>query len=544
MFQRDYSWTEDIWEDLWQDITSVVEDESDDSYHYMGYLVLQKKNGKLLRIIDGQQRLATLSIIILVVIKMLRELAESGIDSDNNLKRGSSLYDRYIGSLDTVTLISSLKLKLNRNNNRLYEKYIANFQDLPGRGLNASEKLLKNVWEWYNKKLHSYFTESHEGEKLAKFLENLTNKLFFTVITVQDEINAYKVFETLNARGLRLSPTDLLKNYLFSVISETGIDDREIKELEDLWTIITGKLENDDFSTFLRVYWNSKYDFVRKNDLYKAVRKTICNKGDVFQLLRQLDQNADYYSAFKNPADELWAGQKDISGRLGELKLFQIRRQPFALLLAAQNRFTGKECEKILRACSIISFRYNVIGGYNPNEQEKVYSKAAKGISEGRLSATDAIRELSPVYPSDEKFRNDFREKSFDVSNSRNRNIVKYILFSIEKHITGNDYDSESARYDIEHILPKNPGENWEGYSENKFINRMGNLTILRKTENRQAGNNHFDEKLQIYKNSNLLITSEIAETSEKWLSDDIARRQDWMAKQASAIWRVDNISD
>ncbi|MCE1245377.1 MAG: DUF262 domain-containing HNH endonuclease family protein [Firmicutes bacterium] len=544
MFQRNYSWTEEIWEDLWQDIIAVIEDANDESFHYMGYLVLQKKNGGLLKIIDGQQRLATLSIIILAVLKMLRELADSGIDSENNRQREKNLYQRYIGFLDPVTLISKLKLHLNRNNHHIYEKYISSFQELPSRHLNASEKLIKKAWHLYYSRLNSYFSTHKDGVSLATFIERLTNKLFFTVITVQDEINAYKVFETLNARGLQLSPTDLLKNYLFSVISEEGADEREINEVEDLWTSITTKLEDDDFSTFLRVYWNSRYDFVRKNELYGAVRKTIHNRGDVFSLLRDLNKNADFYAAFKSAEDELWSGQESVKTSIGELELFKIKRTPYPLMLAARNRYNDPEFARILRACMVISFRYNVIGRYNPSEQEKVYSQTAREVSDGKLTAAEAIKSLAPVYPGDEKFRNDFSEASFD-NFSRNRRLIKYIMFALEKQLYENDFDYSSAVFDVEHIMPKNPGEKWTEYNEKtdeRFITRLGNLTILKKAENRQAGNDSFEEKRKIYTDSTIKLTQSIAEDYEKWNPDSIAKRQKQLAKAATSVWRIDNI--
>ena len=101
------------WDDLWQDIRALLSDE--DQEHYMGYLVLQTSNNKEFQIIDGQQRITTMSLLVLAVLKALKVLSDAGVDSENNLKRKDSLLNSYIGYIDPVTLISNNKLKLNRN---------------------------------------------------------------------------------------------------------------------------------------------------------------------------------------------------------------------------------------------------------------------------------------------------------------------------------------------------------------------------------------------------------------------------------------------
>src|SRR5579859_6329465 len=103
-FQRDYSWTQDQWDDLWQDIEGTIKPGGEPA-HYMGYLVLQTQDNKSFDVIDGQQRLTTLSLttlslLILAVLKTLQELAESGVDADNNRRRLEQLRSSYIGYLD------------------------------------------------------------------------------------------------------------------------------------------------------------------------------------------------------------------------------------------------------------------------------------------------------------------------------------------------------------------------------------------------------------------------------------------------------------
>ena len=126
-FQRDYSWSEENWEELWFDIMAMYsEDDESEVEHYMGYLVLQgSENKKFTSVIDGQQRITTISIIILSALNHLRILISKGIDSENNIRREKVLRESYIGYIDPITLKSKSKLTLNKHNDRFYQTYIA-----------------------------------------------------------------------------------------------------------------------------------------------------------------------------------------------------------------------------------------------------------------------------------------------------------------------------------------------------------------------------------------------------------------------------------
>ena len=104
-FQRDYSWGEEEWDDLWHDIREVVRPEGEPA-HYMGYLVLRSEDGKRFDIIDGQQRLTTLSIIVLAALRQLQAMLDEERDTANTRMRLESLRQGYIGYLDPVTLVS------------------------------------------------------------------------------------------------------------------------------------------------------------------------------------------------------------------------------------------------------------------------------------------------------------------------------------------------------------------------------------------------------------------------------------------------------
>lgn len=537
-FQRDYSWTEEEWDDLWQDILETCRDKKEPA-HYMGYLVLQSDDSKNFDIIDGQQRMTTLSLLVLAVLKNLQALQSKDIDSENNKRREEQLRNTYIGYLNPVTLIPKSKLQLNKHNDSFYQDYLIPLQNIPQRGLNFSEKLIKKAFEWFTDRVKKEISDN-DGASLAEFIDAVSDKLFFTVITVTDELNAFKVFETLNARGVRLSATDLLKNYLFSVVNSENPHKTEMKTIEERWEKIVGKLGSESFPDFLRVYWNSRNKLVRKTDLFKTIKTSVRNKETAFSLIRELDENADFYAALRNPEDELWTA--DQKKYISDLKMFSIR-QPYPFLMISYNKLDKHDFYKLVRACSIASFRYNVICGLHTGDQEKVYNDISFRIAHNELkNAGDIIPRLKAIYPEDSVFSTAFIEKELSTVGARNKKVVRYILFALEKHLSNQDYDFESDKYSIEHIMPESPGDDWPDYDENadyRFLHRLGNYTLLTQSENRDIGNKGYSEKKIVYENSGFQITKKVSEDNSYWDSERIANRQQAMAKWATSIWRL-----
>jgi Protein of unknown function DUF262/Protein of unknown function (DUF1524) len=540
-FQRDYSWSEDEWEDLWQDILGLFAEDGE-SAHYLGYLVLQSSDSKQFEVIDGQQRLSTVSILILAALGHLQHLVNDGIDAEKNQMRKDNLQNSYIGYVDPVSLIPRSKLELNRHNNRFYQNYMVTLETMPRRGLNASEHLLRRSFDWFQSRISSRCQK--DGTAVAALIDTMVDKLFFTVITVTDELNAFKVFETLNSRGVRLSATDLLKNYLFSVISSGNTHETELKVIEERWERIVDELGSESFPEFLRVYWNSCNPLVRKSDLFKTIRKQIVNKEQVFALLRSLDQSASIYATLRDPHDSSLTPEE--RQYLDRLQMFNVR-QPLAMLMTCYRQFFDHDrttFSRVLYAVVVISFRYNIICNLPPQDQEQIYNYVANGISNGTLTTWKSIlNALQKIYPEDRLFKAAFQEKEFKTTASRNKKVVRYILFQIEKQESGKEFEFESAIYNLEHILPENPSTAWshiDEHNQDKFVYRIGNMTPLEKKQNRDIGNKGYTDKIAAFQESCFKITAAIPERYEEWNEDKIAARQAYLASVATGIWRVD----
>lgn len=528
-YQRSYSWEAEQWEDLWQDIIELKKNE--ETIHYLGTIVLKTIDNKSFEVIDGQQRLATLSFIILACIKVLSDFVEKGIDTEKNEERISIYMNNYIGFKEPKALTYKPKVTLNHFDKDLYNAYLIqlkrpqNISRLPD-----SNKLMLKSFNYFLDKIKSLNFKS--GDEVVDFIENiLLNKLILIQIVVEDTLSAYTVFETLNARGIELTTTDLLKNYLFSLLD----NEIDINNMLPIWDRIVNTISYREFPTFLRYYLNSRQNLIRNERLFKEIRNKVISKEQVFELLNDLEINSELYLAFDEPSHEFWAEQPGTQKLLEEIKLFGVKQHK-SLLLTVYNKkqelFTNT-----LRIIRAITFRYNVIGKFNPNDLEKAYNKTAVKIFNSNITTPSEIQsDLNSVYLNDEKFKNIFLTKSFNTQRAKEKKLVRYILTSIENQKYRKNYHLFESEATIEHIFPEN--QNSQSQIENEMISRLGNLTLLELKLNKEAGNKSVDEKLDIYKKSQYDMTKEIAERWNNWGENEIKTRQREFAEIATSIWR------
>ncbi|MCX6592166.1 MAG: DUF262 domain-containing protein [Acidobacteria bacterium] len=453
-FQRDYSWQEENWEDLWNDLTEVHES---GSTHYFGAIVLQSTAADRFTVIDGQQRLATVSLLALAVLDRIRTLVDRGVNADENKLRYELLFSQFIGSRDPASLRASSKLTLNKTDDGFYQHFMVQFrQPINPRRLEPSERRMWEAFKYFQQKLVAQFGEQPDGEHLADFLATtVARRLMFIQILVEDELSAYTVFETLNARGTALTASDLLKNYLFSLAAESRLD---LEHVQHEWRQIAELVPATDLSGFLRHFLNSSQSYVRSERLFKEIKASVSNRQQVFAFLERLHKAADLYAALDDPEDQFWLDRPDAVPHIRALKLFGVT-QYRPLALAWNERHAAQDLERILRICEIVSFRFNVIARRNTQELERAYNQAAIEVSAGRATRPrDVFELLKPVYVSDEEFSRSF---GFYPLGLRPKKIQSYTLSRLEAHLRGDKFDADLIGATIEHILPENPSQEW-----------------------------------------------------------------------------------
>ncbi len=388
----------------------------------------------------------------------------------------------------------------------------------------------------FSQKIKDHF-ESATGEILANFLSKIIgDKMMFIKIEVQDEVSAYTLFETLNYRGVDLTVTDLLKNYLFSLITPA-----DLRIAKDIWKKISIGIGIEKFPVFLRHFWISRKPLVRQEQLFKNIRGTIKTNQDVFNLLNELDKYSDAYQALQDPYNILWQGNRERVKRIRELKLFGVKQQ-LPLLMVAIEKLDDNEFDKLLKVISIISFRYNVIGSRQANKMEELYNTTSQKIFNGELTtARDIFNNIDELYISDQDFKNDFSTLEL-YSYGRSRKLVRYILFELENNfMQGGDRDYESDPATIEHILPENPTSDWDlifpKLIQDKFIYRIGNYSLLEDHLNRNCETSSFNDKKKFYHRSQYELSKKL--NYNEWNPTTLDIRQNDLAKKAISIWKI-----
>ena len=536
-YQRDYSWKQEHWEDLWEDLCRLEEQSSD---HYMGAIVLQAEDRKSFKIIDGQQRVTTLSIFVLAAIDLLRARAQQGDESENR-QRAELLEASYIGGRDSVSLRVESKLRLNRHDDAFYRNNLTQrVAPASKRTLRDSERLLWECFEFFRTRLAEKFRDL-KGEAVAKFVER-TEGLIFIAIRVEDELSAFTVFETLNARGLELSEPDLIKNFLLSLAD--GRAEHEIDDLLVLWNRVGDKVGTSRLPEFLRHHLNSSQPYLRKKELFKTIKRDIRDVKTVFSLLNKLDHDADWYQALADATSQHWLDYPGAATQVRVLNLFGVT-QYLPLALAAKDMLSPSDFTEVLRYCAVISVRFNGVAQKSTHALEDVYNEAALGLRSGKIKRLGALRKvLAQIYVTDDEFEAAFSSLRLKASGHSRRRAL-YFLLEIERVRSGRDISDETqARATVEHVLPENPSGDWSASFSpadfDRFVDRLGNYALLEKSLNREAGNEAFDDKKKALAKSAYVTTLEITTAHDDWTKDAIDARQRGLAAVAKTIWRLE----
>lgn len=538
-FQRDYSWGEDQWNDLWRDVVALGES---DSSHYMGTIVLKQREDGAFEVIDGQQRLATLSILALAVIDAIQSLCDQGQDREKNEQRVRLLKDRLISAKHPASLHEESRLRLNRNDDGFFQVYLAQLKSPPNpQRLRGSEKRLWLAFEYFRRKLRedkaSLITD---GAALASFLtDTVAAGIQLIKITVQDDLSAYTVFETLNARGLQLTATDLLKNYLFSLVAQSSSD---LDIIQDQWERLVARVSMEDFPDFVYHYLVSLGVDARKQRLFADMRNRVTKREDVFEWMNRLQDAADWYVALADPNDELWHDYPGAREHVRELVLYRVDQYK-PLILAARSALKKgpQDLVRLLHMCSVVSFRATIIMHRNTADVLRAYQASVRSVrEEGANTAAKIFDGLRSLYPTDDEFERAFANAAFEASGPRKK-LVKYVLCVLEGTYESTVPDFESDPGTIEHILPENPSAPWTDdftpEDRERFTSRLGNLTLLESPLNRAVGIGSMTEKVARYATSKYAMTRAIKD--EEWNPASIRSRQEDLARRAVHAFRV-----
>ncbi len=529
-YQRDYSWDVGLVEAYLNDLNAAIT--QDESVYFLGSLVVVNRGANKLEVIDGQQRLATTSLLLAA---MKHQVAEN-----SNIAQSIG---QFLVSLDMDSFNDS-KLTLNSSDLGVFSSLIQSGEVgdsfIPNR---PSHARLSEAYEKCSKfmissaSLHAEVNKDELFERWLGYLRFSTKVILIKVLT---ELNAFRMFETLNDRGLKVSQTDLIKNHLFS-LAELKID-----TAQDHWAKVKGTLEameNDDIMmNFIRHSLMATNKFVQRKDIYEDIRDVVKGQNGSIDMLARWGIMSGHYLAIHNPESVTWKKHpREIKEHIRVINLFAL--QPLKpLLLSSASKLSPKECEKLFRYAITMSVRLTLASASRPTSMavEKPLSEAAQKVWLCEFTTAKAvINNLTGIIPNDSEFRDEFM--SATVSKAA---IARYYLRTLERtykreenpcHIPNEDPSSVT----LEHILPLQNHENWPAFSAEEahaYRKRIGNLALLKSKENSNIGSSGFAKKSETYKNSTFATTEMISEYKE-WNSESISDRQSILCDLAVKAW-------
>ncbi|MCK5581585.1 MAG: DUF262 domain-containing protein [Candidatus Omnitrophica bacterium] len=531
MYQRNYAWEKEHVEELLGDLAEAIW--LGESEYFIGSIVLTNETSGCLYVTDGQQRLATVSIIIAAIRNYFSENGEED--------RAKDLENMYLLSRDLRTRDSSPRLRLNAHDHGYFESTILN-KPVPGKKPKAdtnSHRRLKKAMETATNHIQQ-LAKTHPKnpiEKLFDWIDYLENCCKVIWVTVPDDGNAFTIFETLNDRGLDLAISDLLKNFLFHKAA------KRLDEVQGYWTTMTGILEatSEDKAlvTYLRHYWSSVNGLTRERDLYKKVKKKISSVAAAANLAKELSISSVKYAALSNINHVIW--QKYGSTTRGHIEILNLLRMTRMrpLLLAILDVLSVSESKKALKYIVDLAVRTLIVGTPGGNLESK-YSIVSVEIREGKIKTAGQLRKAcNSIFPNDTQFRDEFA-----VATSSKSYLSRYYLRALEQTASGKRNpefvpNPNSDEINLEHVLPIKPHRNWTGFTDEQhktMYPRLGNLSLMKSSVNSVVGNAKFSEKKKVFAKSSLKLTKSIARKKD-WKESDIINRQKKLATLAVKTW-------
>jgi len=534
--QREYSWTEKEVTTLFQDFARSISDT--DSEYFLGTIVTIPKTADLLEITDGQQRLATTAILLAQIRNYLKRKGNEDLIAE-------SITNSFLTDIDREKRERVAKLQLNLDDNEYFRTLIA--ADSPSTTAQPTRTSHYLIWDAFRKadaqikKILAGFDAKDHGDVLNRWVSFIEHNAQVILLRVPNEANAYKMFETLNDRGLRTSQSDLVKNYLF------GQSATRLGEAQQKWALMRGVLESLDEEditvTFLRHALIAVRGFIREQEVYETVQVQARGAQISVAFLTTLENLAQSYAAIFNPEHEKWNSYPDSLRRaIQTLNLFNIRPMR-PLILAIAEKFSGSEAAEAYRYLITLGVRLLIASSTRSGSVEQPLAAAANEVFVGTLVDAQGVKaRLAGIIPNDEQFR-----QAFEVATVSKASLARYYLRSLEMTVKGEPTpwfipNDDRQAINLEHVLPIKPDPSWNATFDNEaaeaHVKRLGNLALLIAKANSDLKSGSFADKKEIYRSAPYQLTSQIA-TATEWTPAMIVERQKGLAQLAVNTWPI-----
>jgi len=536
--QRSYAWKREHVEDLYKDLNGAIT-ERQEEYFLGAIVVVSDGGGKALHIYDGQQRLAT----SMILIGAIRDFFYRSGDK----RTAETIANESLRSITRKTLQPETHFGLSADDNEFFVNTILRYPEDAERkqakpdGKKESHRLILDPADLTKRHVEDLTVNLQPEQKtrlLHEWLDFLDTGARVIWVEVKDERTAFKIFETMNDRGLKLSAADLLKNYLYSL----GQNKKQV--IVQKWQGMSAVLESlgpdyGDIVNYIRYYWIMKHGHTRTNVLFDRIKLEINNEANAVSWATELELQAHNYVALYSSSHDAWNGyHPEIRSNVETLRFLGVS-QVRPMLLAAFTKFSKKEMEKLLKAAVNWSVRV-LLSGVPSGTLEGHYSKMAKKIADGEIARVDELtKELLVIIPGDDRFRGAVATASVpDAQFAR----YYFRVLQIQADGTKEQCVPNSGKpVTLEHILPLKPGSEWAHIAPEDAkanCNRLGNLALLDGDSNSTIGNVGYDTKKPALQSSPFSLTQEAA-LYPAWSLNEIAKRQERLAELAVLAWSI-----
>ena len=541
VYQRNYDWNLVQCRELFDDIIKVGSDEKQTS-HFVGSIVYIHDNVysvagiRELSIIDGQQRLSTVTLIYIALFALAHETGNQALV---NRIQETYLINKFAQEEE------KLKLRPTKHNDKALKYLLRN-------DANDEYKEYSRLVENYN-----YFRGRITSDNIDCVIQGL-NKLIFVEISLErDKDNPQKIFESLNSTGLELSQSDLIRNYILMGLKHKD----QINIYENYWRHIESNATQDETNA------NKVSDYIR--DFLTLENRDIPNKGKVYQefkkkypiteienlekILTKIKKYSVHYNKFINPQNE---PDSDVRNQLSLISRLEIN-VAYPFLLEVYNDYSSNLISKatlveMLELLQSFTWRRFVIG-LPTNSLNKIFMRLYEDVDPsdyvGSFQRALLRKKSSQRFPRDKEVIGTLKDRDMYGIQTKNRT---YLLEKLENFENREPVKIEgNSDITVEHIFPQNPDPKWkialgeEQYNliKEKYLNTIANLTL--SGNNGKLSNKYFtdkrdmndDDKEQSYAFSRLWLNKNLS-TLEKWDVEEIEKRFELIAERFLKIWK------
>ena len=531
-FQREYSWDkknyQEFFEDMMNNLVASNGTISDDQY-FLGTMLFvgnfAEKPDKPIEVVDGQQRLTTITILFSVLSDRFRELGEDTLSkqlfnyimtTDDNgeevrVLQSKSSYPYFVYYIQDREKQIKTEPSTEEENciQETYEFFLQQTSE------NSLKKLLK-------KRMGDDIVNSISYVDILKALRDQVLDCTFISIAAGDKDQANRIFAILNAKGKRLAYIDLIKNKIFEELKD-GVNGTFAEECwNDIKTTLNSGSETVGMATFFRHYWISKYKRCNASVLYDSFNKTIVKNETLYRnFLEDLLLNAKNYMKIINPRREDYNNRKEYFWLVQSLstmnKTFNVVQTRIALLalydIKERNLVSTDQFKKAILTIENFHFAFTAVCSMRTNNLETIYSRFAIALRKctnksdtSRVIDEKLIIPLNKLYPSYDVFVVKFKELFFTKKDEPTNVKCKYAIYKLNCFLSGKDVFEDDGS--IEHILSETSGDH--------ALN-IGNLILLEGKINGDAGQKSYVEKIPYYQKSQYAWVKKFIKANKDW---------------------------